>query len=80
MTIHILKIVRDNTKQANKEYLQVYFDIISENGELVHRNGSFFVNSKNKESWEEKFADDILTRKESEIKELERKLEELKKK
>lgn len=73
------KIVKDKTKQMGKEYLQVYFDLIDdESGNVIHKNGSFFVNGVRKEYWEEKFGQVINDRKTQEIADLEEKLAELK--
>lgn len=74
----INRIVRDETKTAKREYLQVYFDIIDDDGVKLYENGSFFVNSNRVIKWKEKFEDLIKSRDEIRIKELEEELEKLK--
>lgn len=76
----INRIIRDETKTAKREYLQVYFDIIDNDGVKIHDNGSFFVNSNRMLKWKERFENIIESRDETRIRELEKELELLKSK
>lgn len=73
----INRIIKDETKTAKREYLQVYFDILDDDGVKIHDNGSFFVNSRRMNKWVERFGDLIESRDETRIKELEEELNRL---
>lgn len=77
LNFKINKIIRDQTKTAKRDYLQVYFDIIDADGMIIHNNGSFFVNSNRMSKWIDRFESIIESRDDTRIKELEEELKKL---